>query len=218
MDQWEFTKVEDYAGLGAASTILPGITIGKYARVGAGAVVTKDIEAGTVVMGVPAKTTGTRTEGYMLTKRRIIVLAITGVMAALITGGAVFAQGSDTDRGMASQSFAARLAAILELEEAPVQAALQQVRGEIRDERFQMKLDRLVEQGRLNQEQADELRNWYDSRPDYPAGAFLGSGKGGGGHSLHGRGSFGSPWGHFGQFRAIPEAAPSDSGGSSTSY
>ena len=82
----------------------------------------------------------------MLRKRWIIVLAITGVLAALITGGAVFAQVSDTDGETASQSFAARVAAILGLEEAPVQAALQQVRGEMREEFIQKRLDRLVEE------------------------------------------------------------------------
>ena len=110
----------------------------------------------------------------MLRKRWIAVLAITGVMAALITGGAVFAQVSDTNGGTASQSFAARVATILGLEEAPVQAALQQVRGEIRDERIQMRLDRMVEKGRLTQEQADELKKWYDARPDGLAGALVG--------------------------------------------
>ena len=37
------------------ATILPGMTIGDNAVVGAGAVVTKDVEANTIVGGVPAK-------------------------------------------------------------------------------------------------------------------------------------------------------------------
>ena len=160
----------------------------------------------------------------MLTKRRIIVLAITGVMAALITGGAVMAQVGGSSDDSSKQSFASRVTTILnleegvDLEEGAVQDAFTQVRGEIRDERFQMRLDRLVEQGRLDEAQAEELRNWYESRPDYLAGAFLGSGKSGGGHSLHGRGSFGSHGGHFGQYHTMPEAPPSESSGSSTSY
>ncbi|WP_234571146.1 DapH/DapD/GlmU-related protein [Rhodohalobacter sp. 614A] len=43
------------AWIGAAATILPGITIGENSVVAAGAVVTKDIPANTVVAGVPAK-------------------------------------------------------------------------------------------------------------------------------------------------------------------
>ena len=41
--------------LGANVTVLPGVTIGENAIVAAGAVVTKDVEVGTVVAGVPAK-------------------------------------------------------------------------------------------------------------------------------------------------------------------
>ena len=43
------------AWLGSNVTVLPGITIGEGAIVAAGAVVTKDVEANTVVGGVPAK-------------------------------------------------------------------------------------------------------------------------------------------------------------------
>ena len=41
--------------LGANVTVLPGVTVGDNAIVAAGAVVTKDVEANTVVGGVPAK-------------------------------------------------------------------------------------------------------------------------------------------------------------------
>ena len=41
--------------VGSNSTILQGVTIGDNAVVGAGAVVTKDVEANTIVGGVPAK-------------------------------------------------------------------------------------------------------------------------------------------------------------------
>lgn len=43
------------AWIGAAATILPGVTIGENAIVAAGAVVSKDVAANTVVGGVPAK-------------------------------------------------------------------------------------------------------------------------------------------------------------------
>lgn len=43
------------AWIGAAATILPGITIGENAIVAAGAVVSKDVPANTVVGGIPAK-------------------------------------------------------------------------------------------------------------------------------------------------------------------
>ena len=44
--------------LGSHVTVLPGITIGDGAIVAAGAVVTKDVPAGTTVAGVPAQIIG----------------------------------------------------------------------------------------------------------------------------------------------------------------
>ncbi len=41
--------------LGAAVTVLPGVTVGDGAIVGAGSVVTKDVPANAIVVGVPAK-------------------------------------------------------------------------------------------------------------------------------------------------------------------
>lgn len=43
------------AWIGAGATILPNVTIGEYAVVGAGAVVTKDVPSYSVVAGIPAK-------------------------------------------------------------------------------------------------------------------------------------------------------------------
>lgn len=43
------------AWIGVAATILPGVTIGENAVVAAGAVVSKDVAANTIVAGVPAK-------------------------------------------------------------------------------------------------------------------------------------------------------------------
>lgn len=43
------------AWIGAAATILPGVTVGENAIVGANALVTKDVSANTIVGGNPAK-------------------------------------------------------------------------------------------------------------------------------------------------------------------
>jgi len=50
--------IENDAWIGAGSIIFPDVTIGECAVVGAGAVVTKDVEAYTKVAGVPAKKIG----------------------------------------------------------------------------------------------------------------------------------------------------------------
>jgi UDP-2-acetamido-3-amino-2,3-dideoxy-glucuronate N-acetyltransferase len=51
----EYTLVKKGATIGAGSVILCGITIGEYALVGAGSVVTKNVEAHTMVLGNPAR-------------------------------------------------------------------------------------------------------------------------------------------------------------------
>jgi serine acetyltransferase len=47
--------LEDYVDVGSNATILGGATVGRRAVVGAGAVVTKDVPAGAVVVGNPAR-------------------------------------------------------------------------------------------------------------------------------------------------------------------
>ena len=48
-------RVATHARVGANSTLLPGVLIGAYALVGAGSVVTKDVESRTIVAGNPAR-------------------------------------------------------------------------------------------------------------------------------------------------------------------
>ena len=47
--------IKQNAWIGAGATILPGVTIGENAIVAAGAVVSRDVPANTIVAGIPAK-------------------------------------------------------------------------------------------------------------------------------------------------------------------
>ena len=56
-EDWELleTFIEDNVSIGSGAVIMGGIRIGKGAMIGAGAVVTKDVEENTTVAGVPAR-------------------------------------------------------------------------------------------------------------------------------------------------------------------
>ncbi len=49
------TYIEEGVSIGANATIVCGIRIGKHSLIGAGAVVTKDVEPYSVMVGTPAK-------------------------------------------------------------------------------------------------------------------------------------------------------------------
>ncbi len=64
--------IGDRCFLGYNSVVMPGVTLGDDVIVGAGAVVTSDVPAGTVVAGVPARALARTTE-YMTRRRDELV-------------------------------------------------------------------------------------------------------------------------------------------------
>jgi len=52
---WFETIIEDGVSIGAGALLITGITIREGAFIAAGAVVTKDVDPGTTVMGIPAR-------------------------------------------------------------------------------------------------------------------------------------------------------------------
>lgn len=66
-NEYAQTLVKHGASIGANATVICGHTIGRYAFIGAGAVVTKDIPDYALVIGNPARQTGWMSEfGYKL--------------------------------------------------------------------------------------------------------------------------------------------------------
>ena len=55
--------IEDEAWLGAHVTVLPGVRIGRGAVIGAGSVVTRDVPAGAIAVGSPARVRRSRDGG-----------------------------------------------------------------------------------------------------------------------------------------------------------
>ena len=111
-------------------------------------------------------------------KRWIIVSVVMAALAIAITGGAIMAQDEDED---GSKSFAGRVAEILGLEEDTVGDAMKQAKEDMRDEAVKAKLDALVEDGKMTQEDADAYLEWLESRPDVDFG---------GGPQKHGWGGY----------------------------
>lgn len=58
--EYEQTKIEENVWIGASAIIMPGLRIGTGAIIGAGSVVTKNVEPNTIVGGNPAKVIKTR--------------------------------------------------------------------------------------------------------------------------------------------------------------
>ena len=145
-------------------------------------------------------------------KRWFLAPVATAIVAvSVVTGGVALAQEDGASGTPVVSSFASRVAAILGIDETQVQDAMKQARQEMRDEAVQNKLDAMVAQGRLTQEQADSYLEWYKSRPDDIPG-FRGLGFGFGRHG-HG---FGHGFGHgMRQQESWQSPAPAPSSGSS---
>ena len=58
VDTWRPTAIRHGASIGANATVVCGVEIGEYAMVAAGAVVTHDVAAHALVVGVPARPRG----------------------------------------------------------------------------------------------------------------------------------------------------------------
>jgi UDP-2-acetamido-3-amino-2,3-dideoxy-glucuronate N-acetyltransferase len=71
-EKLEKTFVKDGVSVGANATIIAGVTIGKYAMIGAGSVVTKDVPDYSLVVGNPARIIGKVDEEGRVTKEIIV--------------------------------------------------------------------------------------------------------------------------------------------------
>ena len=111
----------------------------------------------------------------------VSILAVVGIFAGI-------AAQSD-GAGDGKRSFADRVASILGLDSSVVQDAFTQAKQEMRDEHKGEYLAKLVEHGKLTQEEADAIVAWQDSKPDveFNYGETVKSGKRGWGGKKFGK-------------------------------
>lgn len=147
-------------------------------------------------------------------KKIFLPVAATMIAIAIFTGGAVMAQGPGADGTGVVQSFAARVAAILNLPETDVQNAMDQAQTDMRDEAIKSRLDAMVTQGQLTQPQADQYYQWYQARPQ----GLQGFGGPGFGFEFrgHGRGHGRGPWGGMNDSEDMPGTPPATAPSQST--
>ena len=126
-------------------------------------------------------------------KKRTVLLGLLAAAVLLlgVAGGAVLAQDVDARHGGDGKGMASRVAGILGLGEDVVQDAFQQAGREIQDERFESRMDRLVEKGQITEDEAKEAVDWYQSRPENIGHGLRGSRLKGRGHQRPGA-SFGA--------------------------
>lgn len=104
--------------------------------------------------------------------KKVKVLISMLVVALLLTVGAtatVMAEGEEETTpppGANAKGLLERVADILEIDKEDLIDAFKQAQQEMRGEAFISRLNKAVEEGRITQEQADEIIEWWEQRPD----------------------------------------------------
>lgn len=126
----------------------------------------------------------------MWKRKKFIIPLVAAIALAGILAGSAFAQEGDEVGPPPGGTLIERLAEKLGIEQSELETAFAEVRSEMRDELQNSRLETLVEQGRLTQEEADQFKEWWQARPEMELDGF------------------GSPGGHLG-----PAFGPRCSGG-----
>ena len=104
----------------------------------------------------------------MWRSKKVIIIAVSAalVLAGSI-GGVVYAQtGNISGNTTSNNTILARVAKILGIDQQKVEDAFAQARKDAQTEALDNYLNNLVERGKITQEQADQFKQWRQSRPD----------------------------------------------------
>jgi Skp family chaperone for outer membrane proteins len=141
----------------------------------------------------------------MWRNKKIILVALLVIVVAATTAAVAFAQTNSISTTDQSQTPESRDAALLAkvsamyqektgvaIDTTALKEAFAQAQSDMRNEAVNTRLQNLVSEGKLTQEQADQYKQWWQARPDTPLAEPLekgfGSGMMGEGRGSHGPG------------------------------
>jgi signal transduction histidine kinase len=105
--------------------------------------------------------------GYTEMKRiQKIVLATVLVAVMLIASMPVIALAQDDEAHGSPGALLTRVAEILNIDQEELENAVKQAQTGLREEALENRLEELIDEGTLTQEQADAYKAWIEARPD----------------------------------------------------
>lgn len=148
----------------------------------------------------------------MSKKRKMVIisaLAAAVILTVGLVGGIAYADSSTSTDSAAKNPqmvLADKVASILGLDASKVEAAFTQAEKEIKAERLDSQLQKLVDDGKITRDEAAQYKTWLESRPDIDIPGLEGGMGGRGGHE-----------GMMGPGMGTPPGAPPDAATGTTS-
>jgi len=115
-------------------------------------------------------------------KKFIIIAVLTVLVLGAVLGGVAVAQADDEDTGTSQtanvSTFLDKVAEIYQqntgvtIDASELQNAITEASQQIKDEALDNYLQKLVEEEKITQEQADQFKAWLDARPTFPTEQF----------------------------------------------
>src|SRR4030043_1722195 len=101
-------------------------------------------------------------------KSQKVVLATVLVAIMLISSAPAIAMAQGNEAPDRQGALMSQVAEILGIDQQELENALKQAQMELRQETLDARLQELIAEGTLTQEQANELKAWINARPDVP--------------------------------------------------
>jgi len=114
----------------------------------------------------------------MWKRKKLIAIAL--LAALVLVGGTVGVALAQTPSASqdTGKTLWARVATILGVDQQKLESAVAQAQHEMQDEALSNRLQQLVTEGKITQAQADQYKQWWQSRPDTSLSGPLGRGFG----------------------------------------